>query len=52
MNISSTIQPPRRERVMTLTETGRPFFITLREFDRLLHIGKITWNKGAWRAVA
>lgn len=50
MNILRTVQPPKKERVLTFTETNRPFHITLREFDRLLHCGKIAWHNGAWRA--
>lgn len=46
----TTVQPKGKERVLTLTETGRPFNITLKQFDRLLHCGKVVWNKGAWRA--
>ena len=51
MKIQTTVQPKGRERVATFTSTNRQMFLSLREFDRLLHCGKIEFSEGAWREV-
>jgi len=49
MKIQTTVQPKGRERVATFTSTNRQMFLSLREFDRMLHSGKIQWRDDAWR---
>lgn len=40
----STCYANGNERIRAITATSREVFMSLREFDRLLHAGKLTFN--------
>lgn len=40
-----------KDRVRAITKTGRTVFLTLRSFDRLLHVNRIANVNGHWKEI-